>query len=161
MGILAVDPGTKELGWCSMSTTIDGHPVVVGAGLLRAKNFSAMLEALPAFCAQWNIAELVVEMPKVYRRGEAKVDPADLILIAMVGGAVIGGVCHTKTWTPLPSDWKGQVPKDVMQKRLKKLLSKRELETVEQDLADVPRGVRHNVWDAIGIAMWKAKRYTR
>ncbi len=142
--ILAIDPGADQ-GWC----TLDGELMRCGLG------------EPPEVPAR---ARVIVERPQVYDRGKQRkrVDPNDLITLAIrVGrvteryrarGHIVGHV--------LPTTWKGQVPKDVHHVRIVQSLTPAQAATVFEDLASVTPSLRHNVLDAVGLALWASKTKT-
>ena len=102
---------------------------------------------------------VLIELPRIHvvTRG-GKADPADIIRLATLVGAL------AQYWTMQgsvvrliePADWKGQTPKDVTTRR-----GKAALVPEEQLRVDMPRQAskQHNVWDAVGIALWSVGRY--
>lgn len=94
---------------------------------------------------------LVLEIPQVYQ--ERKTDPADLIELAAFGGTLYGMLKASRKARGVaykPSQWKGQVPKDVMSKRIEGRLTPGERGRVvlpSQKIRTL------DVWDAIGIGL--------
>lgn len=58
----------------------------------------------------------------------------------------------------LPREWKGQVPKDIHQKRTEAALSNYETAMVNHALVTIAAGKQHNVWDAIALGRWFLKK---
>lgn len=104
------------------------------------------------------ITRVVIEKMQIYL-GE-RVNKNDLIDVAIMTGAT-GEAFRLRLMNPLvielphPRKWKGQVPKDVMVKRVIKTLSGEEHQRVR-----VPsqKKLAHNVWDAVGIGLWASGR---
>lgn len=94
------------------------------------------------------------EVPRIYP-GMPKTDPNDLIDLAGVLGAITGYLVSAPTWC-YPADWKGQVPKAMMTKRILKHLGEIEI----QRIASVG-ALDHNTIDAIGIGLFNLKRMKR
>lgn len=150
MRILAFDPGNCT--GVALLTTWDGcsgHLSKIEAGV-----FDFDRPNLP-------LADLVViEKPVIYPGGRGNGNPNDLITEALTAGEIKGMVrsrfvCDFKIVRP--SDWKRQLSKDICWARVEKLLTEDE----KAQLAHVykmPKSVRHNVQDAIGIALWAAGR---
>ncbi len=93
--------------------------------------------------------EFVCEIPKVYA-GVHKEDPNDLIDLAGVVGAIVSKpLLATVEWSPIPSEWKGQLPKSVSQARVERKLS--EAEKVR--IVWPAKSLRHNVYDALHLGM--------
>jgi hypothetical protein len=98
---------------------------------------------------------VLVEVMKVYAAGHGKsVNPADLIELAGVGGAIVGalGVDGWEADGVLARDWKGQVPKDIHTARTKAECARRG----EGARVHLPAArLAHNVWDAVGLGYWR------
>lgn len=142
MRVGSIDPGVHAAAWSSFDALgkcfVDAgyEPVTTMWGLrkfLEAKHFDV----------------LVIEQPKVYVHGQA--DPADLIRLANIVGACAASV--ERTQLVVPGSWKGQVPKPIHHRRIKRALG-RSLPAVELTLKRVLAGKRHNVLDAIGLNLW-------
>lgn len=94
--------------------------------------------------------ELVVEVPRVYPH--SPVDPNDLIGLTLLAGFLAGRTSpDALLWFVYPSDWKGQVPKKIHNKRTLAKLGKQEREILGEK-SD------HNVVDAVGIGLWAIGR---
>lgn len=91
---------------------------------------------------------LILELPQVYQRGISRGDPNDLIQLAALVGTIQARF-RVATTVYLPREWKGQVPKEIIEARAKGNLSASELSKVE-----VPaKSLAHNVWDAVGLGL--------
>lgn len=99
--------------------------------------------------------ELVIERPQTYRGRASEGDANDLIAVAMVVGAI--GVYLGEPWaSATPHEWKGNAPKRVTEARARDKLSPRELSCVVLPGRD--KKLCSNVWDAVGIGLWKLGR---
>lgn len=122
-------------------------------------------------CVRWGIGReaeprvLVCEHPQVYRAGKSKGDPADLILLSAINGAVagilslalaardVGLVIHS----PTPGEWAGQLPKSTTGdawasprgQRVRSHLSEAEVLLVQST---------HDAIDAAGLGLWALGR---
>lgn len=73
----------------------------------------------------------------------------DLQKLVFLVGAFAGYFHHANSFTPVtPSEWKGQLPKSVVTRRLQKLLGPGATREWEKDM-----------WDAVGIGLWKAGKF--
>lgn len=162
MTLLAIDPGLRGVGLAKFS---DG--LLYWAGYIRNPDkkgrgpaaWDAMLREAANFVddvATAGLVELAVELPRVYPK--MKTDPNDLIDLAGVLGCLVAN-CYSqkpagykfnpvKITTYAPSDWKGQVPKDIMNARVWAKLSDDEKSSVQRVGAK-----DHNTLDAIGIGL--------
>ncbi len=102
---------------------------------------------------------VVIEKP-IHRREGRTVDPNKLISLGFKVGRlqetylVLG--CEVRlVW---PTDWKGGTPKQIQNDRDARALTPWEEATVISALEFVAPSYQNNVWDAIGIALWAARR---
>lgn len=95
-------------------------------------------------------SKVAVEVPRIYPKQKKKVDPEDIIRLTLVAG---GFLALGNGIIVRPQDWKRQIPKDVCQRRIKKRLRPGESRRLEIALKCIPRSLRHNAWDAVGIGM--------
>jgi hypothetical protein len=107
------------------------------------------------FMDRKDISVVVVEEMQVYQghKNTKGADAQDLLDVQLTVGAILGGAKHANVVRYAPNQWKGQVPKDIMARRIAGLLSEKEASTVKLGLFAYPRHLHHNVWDAIGIGM--------
>lgn len=91
---------------------------------------------------------LVLEWPQIYK-GERGKDPNQLLWLAAINGAALGCAVDT-AFLPHPREWKGQVPKDVHNRRVCSKL----LPEVQAALDAIPKTYRHNAIDACGLGLW-------
>lgn len=159
--VLAVDPGIRG---CGVALFVEEKLVACAyvanscrTGAL-AREAAAMAvkisEWVEAFEADNHYLRVVVEWPQVYQGGKQKGDPADLLPLAGIGAAL--GVLCPSIRTVLPREWKGQVPKDVMGRRILSKLTPEETGIV--DACAVIKSLKHNVVDAVGLGLFDADR---
>lgn len=161
--MLAIDPGRRAIGWalfCGSDLDL--------CGLIRANEADLPTDALRmAREVDRTVCRLVIERMRVYPIQQQKGDQNDLLDLSFVSGVVVGVVAGNKaqgeTHVELVTarDWKGQVPKDVVHKRILAVLSSNERLVLEKGTAKVPASLRHNVLDAVGIGLWACSRLTR
>lgn len=153
--LISVDPG-KFL--CGLAVFQDGK--LVHAKLVESSKamgsgpavWVAMADAVKQTveATELGVSTVVVEVMQVYKAGLQKGDPGDLIEVAGVSGAVCMAFPWAKTHMGFkPAQWKGQLPKAVMEKRIKEALSTTEIGRITKCSA----ALRHNVWDGIGIGL--------
>lgn len=149
MRLLSIDPGKRCLGWALWGSSLEA------CGIVRTKVDDLGLGAQELVGRLPTGAELVVvELPRIYPY-ERRINVNDLIDLAAVAGACAAVGPVQFVW---PATWKGQVPKDISHQRIQKALTATERDVVERDLAQVPKSLRHNVLDAIGIGQWRRGR---
>ncbi len=158
--ILAIDPGANGHGAALIGR--DG-------ALLSAAYWEAGDDDI---YRSWVIAtqpaddpalDAVVELPQAYALPLSKGGVAghnDLIDVAFAAGwiARAGGAHRHRVTLVRPAAWKGQVPKEVMVCRVVDRLSEDEHARVR---LPTRRGLAHNLWDAVGIGLWKVGRLGR
>lgn len=132
---LSIDPGKSATGWALWSAESGTfHSRVLACGLH---------EPPPAY-------EVVIEMPQTYPT--SPVPTQDLITLAFLAGRYIGDPEGPMSWC-FPHDWKGNVSKEVCERRIRRRLLSEELRIVEECEKLVPARFMNNVWDAIGIGL--------
>lgn len=102
---------------------------------------------------------VVIEKPNHRRHGKT-VDPNDLITLGIKVGRLVETylVLGSQVRVILPTDWKGGTPKLIQNARDEKTLTVEEARTVAYFMAAVAESYRNNVWDALGIVQWAARR---
>lgn len=128
------------------------HPMMEPAGALERE-----LEELANVFGERRFADIVViEVPQVYDTAKQRGDQRDLIDLAVVVGSLLHMAATYARGGLLvrPSEYKGQVPKDICEKRTRAALSTDELSRVELPKAG---SLHHNVWDAIQLGLWRVR----
>lgn len=150
--LLCVDPGLRGCGVALFdkgelfNATWVQNPLLSGRGPVV---WARMAEAVWRWAPHpARIQKLYVEMPRVYP-GMPKTDPNDLLDLAGVLGAVVSKVNPDLVGWTFPSEWKGQLPKEVMNERVKKHMTDGEKRKVVSVGA-----LDHNTYDAIGLGMY-------
>lgn len=150
--IAAIDPGLLFCGLALFSgdgTLLAAELVDGYASTHKSVEWIEMGRAVARRLAV-QVDELVIERPKIYGSfSKFKGDQNDLLDIAAVVGAICAKVNAVNVVTFLPSDWKGQQPKEVTQRRVKLTLSDAEWAKVKLP----QKSLEHNVYDAIGIGL--------
>lgn len=160
--LLSVDPGLRACGvavWKRDQGSMS-YPVLRWAGLVKntGEAWSSMVHAVEHRLRDFFFfpTYLAIEMPQIYNRTHWKGDPDDLIQLAgLVGAFVYFYDARNGSKQYKPAAWKGQVKKDITELRVKMRLSAEELARVELPSA---AGLRHNVWDGIGIGLYHSRR---
>lgn len=101
---------------------------------------------------------LIVEIPKIYQlKGKSvQAKPNDLVTLAYRAGLLAGLFDPQEVRTVYPSDWKGNVPKSVMNARVWDRLDNAE----RQAVLTFSKG-DHNVLDGVGIGLHHFGRLKR
>lgn len=144
--LLSIDPGNCT----GFAYFLDGRLIRTGVTTVDAPQCPAA-GILLAGCQA-----LIVELPQVYRAAQSKGDPNDLIKVALGVGRWIerGTVCGASVTLVKPSEWKGQVPKDIHHKRVLAALDKSEAAAIPQ----MAQSQRHNALDAVALGLWRLGR---
>lgn len=152
MTLIAIDPGKLSIAWAMFD-----EDELRRCGLMRAKTI-ADLAAEANLALGFAMADrAVVEVPQIYAQRKHKGGQNDLIDVAVTAGIAVATLklCHDVKLVR-PRAWKGNRPKDVDNR-----LTLARLSVVERavlDRIDVPKSLRHNVIDAIGIGLWALGR---
>ena len=91
---------------------------------------------------------IVIEMPVFYRNNKA--DPQDLLRLAYSAGAW-STIAKGRVQLVTPRQWKGQVPKKIMNNRIYNRLDSGEQSVVDTGSSTLAK--RHNVLDSVGIGL--------
>ena len=158
MRTLFVDPGVTCCGWA----VYQGRKLI-WCGLSRTKEKDlaqrarAHVDALSRLSPDlsFDFDRVVIEKPQVYQQRFWEGDPGDLIDLAVVVGAVACAARKCAVSLVLPKEWKGQVPTEVLERRL----PQHEKEMLQDPLvlgtpSTAPPSLRHNIVDAISMGIW-------
>ena len=153
--ILAIDPGLRACGvaWFEKGILIKADLVSVKTMESDAKAFLEMANAVGA--ASPPVTHLAIEYPQQYSRA---ITPRESVqkLVGVIGALAVT-FSDSKTEYYLPRQWKGQVPKAVMHRRVLGRLTE-----AEQGLIpELPVSKLHNVLDAVGIGLHHVGRLKR
>jgi hypothetical protein len=136
-GLCTIDSGA-EAG-CSLWQ----DRALVWCGLVKTKD----LLAWHARLNQHAPARTVIELPIYHTNGKSKVSPSVLIRLGFNAGRLAPAFGDVETIHPVT--WKGNLPDDILYRRLLATLT-------PEERALIPRlaaSVIHNVWDSIGIGL--------
>lgn len=162
--VLAIDPGVKVTGWAAFH---DGE--LIGCGLSKRPKAApvgaiAMVAAAHAENVPTgfdvSIVERMIHYPEQAKRGKSRkqsdATAQDLIDCATIG-AWVAGRCSLRMELVPARTWKGQVPKEVTETRVRKLLSWEEVQLMDSSLnecAGRELALIHNGIDAVGIGLY-------
>lgn len=152
--ILTIDPGLRGCGAALFYEKSLAHafyvqnPIVRGGGYKAHANMARAVR-LWADAATTDVRKVIIEFPRIYpHAAQQKGDPNDLLELTGVGGAIAALFSKADIESRFPAEWKGQVPKDVMVKRIQNALDISEKASVRSVGAK-----DHNTWDAVGIGL--------
>lgn len=166
---LAVDPSIESVGW-ALYDDVDMELIEAGHFVTQrgthAQRLMQIGEAIYLLTLEHGPDYVVIEEPMIYPEypGQRKknIDPNDIIKLALATGAVFGAVVagvlqaagemHIESVTYLPREWKGQMPKDVMNNRVQRHLDRGGIEV--PCLKRLNKRQRGDVLDAIGIGLY-------
>lgn len=86
-----------------------------------------------------------------------KVPANDLIDVQTVGAVYVTRAAREVRFVRA-LDWKGNVPKDIHHKRIRKQLDSAETAVLEEALTKAPKGSHKEILDAVGIGLWAIGR---
>lgn len=146
--LVSIDPAKRAIYWAAFEGA-----VLVQCNAIKWAD-SDFEQGIPrALCALRDImpAKVVVELPRVYPRDRKR--PNDLIDLAAVAGACLALGAEGSHFVH-PHQWKGQVPKEVMGKRVLAQLT--DVELLIHGMYESRRRTKkpdHNILDAIGVGI--------
>lgn len=147
MEIVAIDPGINFCGVASFK-----NKNLVYCKLINTKEF---LGHTGVFLNSKDI-KYYIELPQIYQQKLWIGNPNDLINLAVIVGRLQQILGAKETELISPHLWKGSVKKEIMLKRIRKLLTIKE-KKLFLDLV-LPKSKAHNVLDAIGLGLWAVRR---
>lgn len=160
--IFAIDPGASYCG-CAIfaDDKLFATATVKVDETRRAYRPSRLSEAV----ASWYSSvvsevpvKLVVEHMEIYPR--QKEPPNDVLSVQTVTGALLASIRANEYVSPLPKEWKGQLPKAVHHNRLRSKLSPGDAAVEQRCKTDGRRKAQWNdhELDAIGLGLWALKK---
>lgn len=153
--ILCIDPGLRGVGIAHFNNKGELQSAAyVHSPKREGRGYLAQNAAADAAWKWWGFTppELtLIEHPRVYP-GMPDVDLNDLLDVAGVGASC--ALLFGNPRTVFPSEWKGNVKKDVMTERIRGKLDPLEFGRIEGG----PKHLMHNALDAVGIGLWHFKR---
>jgi hypothetical protein len=182
--LLSIDPGIRGVGAAlfDMQTAMGANP----AGVLRAASYvrnpakegngprecATLARAVDLWLGQFllslgkpfyatdDLDTIVLEWPQVYRQGQLKGDPGDLLPLAGVDAAIAALAPSVEIKHYLPREWKGQLPKGVVfEGRVLDRLTTPELAILNETLKGLTPSLHHNVFDACGLGLYTLGRF--
>ena len=166
--IFAIDPGLEATGWAVLSEST-GRLLACGVARPFARvnqtqtiadirlKILKIWEEQVGFSKQPRI--LAIEMPQIYQQKFLKGDPNDLIPLSVMGGLLWASLTPKTCYLPKPQSWKGQVPKNTMQERIFGAMDLASKKVLAEGLHIIPKYLRHNTYDAIGIGQWAFRKF--
>lgn len=154
VSVLSIDPGRK-MGWAAWYSRS-----LVGCGVATtkkkdigeaAKELADLIPQRP----QITIVEEMVHYPgKSRTQGTQEALANDLIQVTAFG-ALVAGLIGSEVVRYIPAQkWKGTRPTEgVVDRAVEKALASEELEVYHKSLGELPKGIRHNLVDAVGIGL--------
>lgn len=146
--ILCLDPGLAGTGWALFVGT-----ELSDAGIVRCRQAHHWTERSGMICAEIArlvltryVGRVVVEQPKFFdsSAGHMVARRGDLLKLMYLVGELAGRVHPVKTLLIPVNDWKGQLPKDVVERRVRRELGKERFEELK---------IREHAIDAVGLGL--------
>lgn len=160
--VIAIDPGKFSLGWSAWVAR-----KLVGCGLARAERghhmtigdlAASMAGQLPTKADVAVVERMVYGYTRIQAKGVkamARV-AADLLDLQAIGGFVAGHSIReggTIEWFSA-HQWKGEAKKEMTDKHVRKALSPEELEIFQEAFLAIPKNLRHNMTDGVGLGLY-------
>lgn len=164
--LLAIDPGARypKSGVPYAGAAFFQWGECVWAGLVKAPSsippFARANHLVRKACQLANVPRttkdpgepltcLAVEVPRVYTNGSAR--PEDVLQLAVVAGAFVGGVDAEFYSLPRPSEWKGTIDGKILCERVMSKIAN----TAERLIVlRSEGGTTTHVQDALGLGFW-------
>lgn len=95
---------------------------------------------------------LAVENPLIYVKGKAR--PNDIVALARIYGAFMGGIDADFYTGPSPQEWKGTLNGDILTERVARVLSKTEHTLLVKAQRAGQGGLTDHVLDGVGLGLF-------
>lgn len=155
--VLAFDPGVQNVAMCLLKAGKVARLELIEASEGQQRMF-AMVDAVRRALPNQRPGKVVIEWPEIYTSTSAwKGNPNNIRDLAAVA---FGVACEVEykydlySVLALPRTWKGNLPKEVHHARILTGLSPAQRKAVNVALTKVAPSLRHNLWDALGLALW-------
>ena len=153
MNILAIDPGIGGTGWAVFDK---GSERFISHGVLNQnrkedewdKRGKLILQDLVHIEYGFRTLKTYIEFPSLFQsaHGQMVARKGDLVKLAWFTGLLCGRLKNTII-VPV-NEWKGQLPKAIVNTRILKLLGK-----------NACKNLKSHDWDATGIGLWALGRF--
>ncbi len=136
--LLAIDPGVHLSGFAAFE-----DKRLVAVGYAAREPFG------------WGFDHTAIEVPR-WRDNHPR--PNDLLDLAFSAGKNVG---NSRCTVVFPNPWKGNVPKDICETRIKKILSPDEKDRLDRCLAEYKESLHNHMYDAMGVGLFVLGRAGR
>lgn len=152
--LLSIDPGLSGTGVVYWHVGVPKRAGVIHPRRYESVNDELAERALSIadqvldFPYKWEQLVVVIEFPEYQEglKGRTARSKGDLDKLSFLVGVIVGQFPRgTRIALPHVRDWKGQLPKDVVQRRMLKHYGKWHIDRL---------GVKSHAWDALGIGHW-------
>jgi len=158
--IVTIDPGTKTTGvafwdretWKDLVPPTDVFAIAASSANNWYTRMAGIIDALDGLFAERTVLRAYIELPTFMQshKGQTAAKSGSLVKLSAMFGAVYMS-CHNIAAKVKPVrivDWKGQLPKNVTERRIRKRLGNLEHE------GGIGVSVPSDCWDAVGIGLW-------
>ena len=162
--VISIDPGLGGTGWAYWKT--HKYPAAVGIVRDTAKDESLAIRcselagklkrSIDAVTGQeysgWHNDEtyMFIELPQHMAHAAGVAAQAGAIYkLTFLVGYIACAIGQCRVIVVNPSEWKGQTPKDVIQRRIIRTLGQEKCNEL---------GIKTHAWDAVGIGLWAMGR---
>jgi hypothetical protein len=145
--LLSIDPGLGGTGWALW--THAKAPDAVGVRCEELAN--KLIFTVDEHAVMRDSTFVYLEMPQHMggRKGIAAQAGSVYVLTFLVG-YLAARLRPCQVIVVNPGEWKGQLPKDVVQRRIERIIGKRKCEDL---------GIKTHAWDAVGIGLHALGRF--
>lgn len=145
---ISIDPGLNGTGYAIWSSEwrLISHGVLTSSEIdFQVKGY-ALVASLEELTQKWKCGSGCIEFPKLFQSagGLAVANSGALVKLSWFVGLVCGQLSFPLELVEV-NDWKGQLPKNVIERRIKRILPGCKAKSHD--------------WDAIGIGLFKAGRF--
>jgi hypothetical protein len=157
--VLAIDPG-RDTGWAYF---VNGK--LVGCGHISIEKIFKKRPHETFGISNFGGVEVIIEGPAIYPVGKkqkgGRIPDSAIVKLALRTGEIrqlLRAEGATTAYTEQPKEWKGNVPKDVTERRVLAILDEEETKLIYSTMSARSKTLNNNMVDAVGIGLWKIRR---
>ena len=155
--VLAIDPGLGGTGWALWTVESETGSIPDGVGVIHGK---AKDDTLAARCEEiahrliltgmetsWMTPTAVlIELPQhMASAAGIAAQSGGIYKLTFLAGYLARALHPAEVFVVTPGEWKGQLPKHVIQSRVERVLGQDMCKTLN---------IKSHAWDAVGLGLW-------
>lgn len=157
--ILSIYPGLVCTGWAVFGDK-SGSLLACGVAqpFTRINETQSIMEMRTKLLKVWEDRVGFSRSPRILAveqlRSSEEIGLNELVSVAVMSGLLWASLNPEQAFFPKPATWKRNIPLDGVNERILSRLNQNSKKILAEGLHVVPRHLRHNVYNAVGIGQW-------